>query len=68
MMSTLNFEHFAAIGIEVATQASYGNMRYAYFDTHGDLIGGLAEVLQRDPMTESMVSDDRRYSHRLGRF
>jgi hypothetical protein len=47
------FERFAAMGIEVATQGSYGNLRYAYFDTH-DLIGGMTEVLQRDPMIEGM--------------
>jgi hypothetical protein len=44
---------FEAMGVEVATQASYGTMRYAYWDTH-DLIGGMTEALERDPGVEAL--------------
>jgi Glyoxalase/Bleomycin resistance protein/Dioxygenase superfamily len=50
---------FDAMGVEVATKANFGTLRYAYFDT-SHLIGCMTEVLQRDPAIESifqMIAD-----------
>jgi hypothetical protein len=53
------FARFAAMGVEVATQATFGALRYAYFDTR-DLVGCMTEVLEHDADLEGifkMVAD-----------
>lgn len=47
------FARFAAMGVEIGVQASFGPMRFAYFDTR-HLIGCMTEVMERDANVEGM--------------
>jgi methylmalonyl-CoA/ethylmalonyl-CoA epimerase len=48
-----DFAHYAALGVEVAVQATFGSLRFAYFDTR-HLIGCMTEVMQHDEAVEGM--------------
>jgi hypothetical protein len=41
------FARFAAMGVEVGYQATFGDLHYAYFDTR-HLIGCMTEVMERE--------------------
>lgn len=47
------FARFAAMGVEVGYQATFGPMRYAYFDTR-QFIGCMTEVMEHDANVEGM--------------
>jgi hypothetical protein len=47
------YTHFANLGAEPATEAIFGAMRYAYWDTRA-LIGCMTEVMERDAAVEGM--------------
>ena len=47
------FARFEQMGAEVATQATFGPMRYGYWDTR-HLIGCMTEVMEHDEAVEGM--------------
>jgi len=47
------FARFAALGVDVGVQGTFGDMRFAYFDTRPQ-IGCMTEVLERNPDVEAM--------------
>jgi len=53
------FARFSTMGVEVAAQATFAALRFAYFDTR-DLVGCMTEVLEHDAELEGifkMVAD-----------
>lgn len=51
----VDLAHYAAQGVEVAVQATFGSLRFAYFDTR-HLIGCMTEVMQHDEAVEGMFA------------
>lgn len=47
------FERFRVQDVPVAYQATFGQMRFAYFDTRAK-IGCMTEVMEHDPIVEGM--------------
>jgi len=48
-------EYYASIGVEAATLANAGGMRFAYYDAN-PIIGCMIEVIERNPGAEMMFS------------
>lgn len=54
-----DYAHYKALGADVAVEATFGPMRYAYFDTR-HLIGCMTEVMEHDENVEgvfAMIAD-----------